>query len=103
MPDDWSRPGELPPDTVVGRWWRDETAEIGVLGLSQAGPVLVGEARWQASHVVARDLAELRRKSAHLPAAPTAVRYAFWTRGGASPAVRSHPDAHVYTPTDMLA
>jgi hypothetical protein len=34
--------GQLPADTVVGRWWRDETAEIDVLGLSQAAPVLVG-------------------------------------------------------------
>ena len=93
--------GELPPDTVVGRWWRDETAEIDVLGLSQAAPVLVGEARWQTGQVLPRDLAELRRKSAHLPAAPAAVRYAFWARGGGT--VRSHPDAHVYTPADMLA
>jgi uncharacterized protein len=94
--------GELPADTVVGRWWRDETAEIDVLGLSQAGPVLIGEARWQASHIGARDLAELRRKSSYLPAAPAAARYAFWARGGATAAVLTHPDVHVYTPADML-
>jgi AAA+ ATPase superfamily predicted ATPase len=94
--------GELPADTVVGRWWRDETAEIDVLGLSQTAPVLVGEARWQASQILARDLAELRRKTSYLAAAPAAIRYAFWARGGAAAAVLSHPDVYVYTPTDML-
>jgi Archaea bacterial proteins of unknown function len=39
--------GPLPADTIVGRWWRDETVEIDVLGLSGDRPVLVGEAKWQ--------------------------------------------------------
>jgi uncharacterized protein len=93
----------LSADTVIGRWWRDETAEIDVLGLSgQSTPVLLGEARWQAGEISGRDLAELRRKSAYLPGDPTAVRYAFWARGGGAAEVLSYPDAHVYTPADML-
>jgi hypothetical protein len=95
--------GELPADTIVGRWWRGEAAEIDVLGLSHAEAVLVGEARWQAGQILARDLAELRRKRSWLPSAPAAARYAFWTRGGAVAGVLSHPDVHVYTPADMLA
>ncbi|GGM63914.1 DUF234 domain-containing protein [Dactylosporangium sucinum] len=40
--------GTLPSDTVIGRWWKDETVEIDVLGLTGDRPVLVGECRWQA-------------------------------------------------------
>jgi uncharacterized protein len=95
--------GGLPPDTVIGRWWRDEIAEIDVLGLSGAGdPVLIGEARWQAGRIAGRDLAELRRKSSHLPGDRAAVRYAFWARGGGGAEVLSFPDVTVYTPADMV-
>jgi hypothetical protein len=95
--------GELPGDTIVGRWWRDETAEIDVLGMSHTGPVLLGEARWQASQITARDLTELRRKAALLPTASPAARYAFWARDGSTAAVQKYPDVHIYAPADMLA
>jgi uncharacterized protein len=94
--------GELPADTIVGRWWRDERAEIDVLGMSQTGPVLLGEARWQASQITARDLTELRRKAALLPTASPATRYAFWARGGSTAAVQKYPDVQIYAPADML-
>ncbi len=94
--------GDLPPDTIIGRWWRDETVEIDVLGLRGTAPVLLGEARWQARPLGARDLAELRRKSSYLPATPKPIRYTFWARGGAADALRSQPDVRVYTPADML-
>jgi AAA+ ATPase superfamily predicted ATPase len=94
--------GELPADTVIGRWWRDELAEIDVLGLGPDGPVLIGEARWQAKEVTERDLAELRRKAAHLPEAPKPPTYAFWSRGGPSAALARRPDVRAFTPDDMV-
>jgi hypothetical protein len=97
--------GELPADTVVGRWWQDETAEIDVLALSGDRPVLVGECRWQARELTERDLAELRRRAARLPAPAdlTGTGYAFWSRGGPSEALTRHPDVRTFTPADMLA
>jgi hypothetical protein len=95
--------GRLPPDTVVGHWWKDETAEIDVLGLAPDGPVLVGECRWQSKPVTERDLAELRRKAAHMPSTTPAMVYAFWSRGGTDPAVARHPDVRGFTTADILA
>ena len=101
--------GELPTGTVIGRWWQDETVEIDVLGLAGAGadgtdgPVLVGEARWQAKPVTERDLTELRRKAHYLPALADGTTFAFWTRGGATPAVSGHPDVRTFTPADLVA
>jgi AAA+ ATPase superfamily predicted ATPase len=94
--------GELPPDTIVGRWWRDEIAELDVLGLRGDQPVVIGECRWQAREVTERDLAELRRKAAHLPLPADGPTYAFWSRGGASAALARHPDVRSFTPADML-
>lgn len=94
--------GLLPGDTVIGRWWKDEIAEIDVLGLAGGDPVLVGECRWQTKPVTERELSELRRKAAHLPAGETATTYAFWSRGGGDPALASHPDVLSFTPTDIL-
>lgn len=39
----------LPANMIVGRWWRDEVAEVDVLGLLGARVGLIGECRWQAS------------------------------------------------------
>jgi hypothetical protein len=94
--------GTLPADTIVGRWWRDETAEVDVLGLATSGPVLLGECRWQAKPVTERDLAALRRKAAYLPPATSAMTYAFWSRGGIDPALANHPDVRSFTPADIL-
>jgi AAA+ ATPase superfamily predicted ATPase len=94
--------GELPVETVVGRWWKDETVEIDVLAALPAGPVLVGECRWQAKPIGQRDLTELRRKAAHLSAPPGGLTYAFWSRGGAGH-LSGHPEVRVFTPADMFA
>jgi hypothetical protein len=92
---------EFPPDTVVGRWWRDEVAEIDVLGLSGTAPVLVGESRWQRHWPDARDLADLRRKSALLP--PATTRFAFWSREDeTSPRPDLGRDVMLMTPRDVL-
>ncbi|MFC7549139.1 ATP-binding protein [Plantactinospora sp. GCM10030261] len=96
--------GTLPPETIVGRWWKDETAEIDVLGLTTEGPVLVGECRWQAKPFTERDLAELRRRAAYVQPPPQpGARYAFWSRGGAEDTVTRHPDVLSFTPADILA
>jgi hypothetical protein len=95
--------GALPPDTVIGRRWRDETAEIDVLGLSGDHPVLIGECRWQNKPVTERDLTELRRKAVHLPPpADSGTTYAYWSRGGVTPAVTGHPDVRAFNPADIL-
>lgn len=94
--------GRLPPDTVIGRWWRDEMAEIDVLGLSGERPVLIGECRWQAKPVSERDLAELRTRAAALGTPSAEAVYAFWTRGGATPALRRHPDVLSFMVADLL-
>jgi hypothetical protein len=95
--------GELPPETVIGRWWRDEVAEIDVLGLTGDGPVLIGECRWQAKEVTERDLAELRRRGGHLPtSAGHGTTYAFWARGGPTPALSRHPDVRTFTPAALV-
>lgn len=98
--------GRLPPDSIVGRWWKDEVAEIDVLAVEGTRPVLVGECRWQAKPVTGRDLAELRRKSVYLQERAqdeeAEITYAFWSRGGATDPVRAHPDVWVFTPADLL-
>jgi AAA+ ATPase superfamily predicted ATPase len=94
--------GEFPPDTVIGRWWQDETAEIDVLGFTGDGPILIGESRWQARPISERDLAELRRKSHLLPPTADGALFAFWSRGNATRAVSDHPDVRLFTPEDLL-
>jgi hypothetical protein len=94
--------GQLAPDTVVGRWWRDEVAEIDVLALNSAGPTLVGECRWQSKPITERDLAELRRKAARLPPSATITTYAFRSRNSAENPLAGHPDVWTFTPTDLL-
>ncbi len=95
--------GALPADTVIGRWWKDETAEIDVLGLAADGPALIGECRWQATPLTERNLTELRRKAAYLPPATSGTTYVFWSRGGMTPALTRHCDVHGFTPADILA
>lgn len=95
--------GELPEDTIVGRWWKDETVEIDVLGLSGSQPVLVGECRWQSTPLLQRDLVHLQRRAAHLPApGPQELTYAFWCRGGADESLAHHPQVRIFTPADMV-
>lgn len=93
--------GVLPPETVVGRWWLDEKAEIDVLGLIGEEPVLIGECRWQAKEVTERDLAELQRKAALLPASANS-KFALWARGGPTEALARHPDVLVFGPAEVV-
>jgi AAA+ ATPase superfamily predicted ATPase len=90
----------FPPETVVGRWWKDETVEIDVLALAGEQPVLVGECRWQAGPLTVRDLGDLRRRAAHL--SEPALTYAFWSRGGADAALAGHPEVRTFTAADLV-
>ena len=95
--------GRLPADTIVGRWWRDETVEIDVLGLSGNQPVLVGEAKWRREPLARRDVHLLRRKTAYLPDAAIDAQLALWVRDGLTPdEQRADTDLWVFTPADMF-
>jgi uncharacterized protein len=93
------RDGVLPADMIIGRYWRDETAEIDVMGLSGDRTALLGECRWQTAPVASRDLLELQRKLAYVPASAEDVTFMFWTRTGLAP-----PDfpATVYSADDIV-
>ncbi|MFB6393393.1 ATP-binding protein [Polymorphospora lycopeni] len=95
--------GTLPGDTIIGRWWKDETVEIDVLGLTGDQPALVGECRWQTKPLTQRDLADLRRRAAHLPSPGQAgLIFAFWARGSADESLAAHPEVRTFTPADIL-
>lgn len=95
--------GALPGDTVVGRWWKDETVEIDVVALSGEQPVLVGDCRWQAAPLTQRDLSDLQRRAAHLqPPGPEGLIFALWSRGGADGTLVGRPDVRTFTPADVL-
>ena len=94
--------GVLPATTVVGRWWKDEQAEIDVLGLDGDHAVLLGEATWHTGPVDARDLRELHRKAALLPREPADPRLAFWSRSGLSSGLAA-AGVWGFGPADVLA
>ena len=95
--------GRFSPDTVIGRWWLHQVAEVDVLGLNSDGPTLIGECRWQSKPVTEHDLSELRQKASHLPQpSATGMTYAFWTRNSAENPLANYPDVLVFTPADIL-
>jgi len=96
--------GELPPDLVIDRWWASsgEPCEIDVLGLRGARTVLLGEARWQARPLGARDLSGLQRKAARAARAVELPIFALWGRGGVENRIRS-AGVLGFGPSDVLA
>ena len=95
--------GELSPDTVIGRWWKDEAVEIDVLGLDAANAAtLVGEAKWQSAPIDHRQVAALRRSAAALPFDTDDATIGIWTRASAHPDVAAMPDVRICTPADMF-
>lgn len=94
--------GALPPEAVVGRWWKDEKVEIDVLALAGDQPVLVGECRWQTKPLSQRDLNDLRRRAAHLPPPARSLMFAFWSTGGADESLADHPDVLTFAPADVV-
>lgn len=78
------RDGELPGDMIIGRWWRDEAAEVDVLGIAADQTALLGECRWQTAPLNRRDVLELQRKISFVPEPATDIRLLFWTRTGAT-------------------
>lgn len=93
------RDGNLPQDMIIGRWWRDERAEIDVLGMTGDQVSLLGECRWQTGPVGNRELLELQRKIAHVPNPADDVAFVFWTRIGT--ADQGFP-ATVYSAEDIV-
>lgn len=94
-----ARNGELPGDMIIGRWWRDETAEVDVLGISADRTALLGECRWQTAPLASRDVLELQRKISFVPEPADDIRLLFWTRTGAIE--RGFP-ATAYAATDVV-
>lgn len=96
--------GELPQDLVIDRWWAasGEPCEIDVLGLRGARTVLLGEARWQARPLGARDLVQLQRKAARAPHAVESPIFALWCRGGVEHRICS-AGVLGFDPSDVLA
>lgn len=94
-----ARDGELPGDMIIGRWWRDETAEIDVLGISGDRTALLGECRWQTAPLARRDVLELQRKISFVPEPADDVRLLFWTRNGA---IDPGFPATAYSATDVV-
>jgi len=78
-----ARDGELPREMIIGRWWRDEIAEVDVLGMIGDQTSLLGECRWQASPLTNRDLIDLQRKIAYIPDPGDDLTLTFWSRSGA--------------------
>jgi AAA+ ATPase superfamily predicted ATPase len=76
------RDGELPPEMIIGRWWRDEIAEVDVLGMIGDRTALLGECRWQAGPLTNRDLIDLQRKIAYIPDPGDDLTLMFWSRSG---------------------
>ncbi len=94
-----AREGELPGDMIIGRWWRAETAEIDVLGISADRTALLGECRWQTAPLGGRDVLELQRKISFVPEPADGIRLLFWTRTGA---IEREFPAMAYSATDVV-
>ena len=94
-----ARDGELSGDMIIGRWWRDEIAEIDVLGISGDQTAMLGECRWQTAPLTSRDVLELQRKISFVPEPADDIRLLFWTRTGA---VEPGFPAHAYSVADVV-
>lgn len=94
--------GQLPAEMTVGRWWRDEIAEVDVLGLLRNRTRLVGEARWQTTQLTEHDVRALTGKLIHLPEPDPELQLGFWNRGGAAAEVTRQRSVTVFTPVDMV-
>lgn len=95
--------GELPEDVVVGRWWATSgpSVEVDVLGMRGARSVLLGEARWQARPLGAREVRHLASKVSALPHPVSEPTLILWGRGGIDAGVRSER-VRGYDLADML-
>jgi hypothetical protein len=94
-----ARDGKFASDMILGRWWRDETVEIDVLGISGDNTGMLGECRWQKAPLTMRDVLELQRKISFVPAPAAKVLLLFWTRTGA---VEPGFPTRVYSVADVI-
>jgi uncharacterized protein len=84
---------------IIGRWWRDETVDIDVLGISGDRTGMLGECRWQKAPLTMREMLELQRKISFAPEPAAEVRLLFWTRTGA---VEPGFPARAYSVADVV-
>ena len=74
----------------IGGWWRGAN-EVDVVGVADAGALLLGECKWSQRAVGTDVLDALITKTpavvADLPRPPKEVRYALWSRSGFTPAL----------------
>ena len=90
-------------EAIIGRWWRDETVEIDVLGLNQANEaVVVGEAKWQDRPVSSSQVAHLRRAATLHGRLADNVTYAVWSRHNDSTNPQES-DVRTFTPDTMFS
>ena len=82
--------GELPQDLLIGRWWTasGEPCEVDVMGLAGTQAALIGEARLQDKPIDVSDLNALIKKTARIPKLVKEPILAFWSRNGATAAIR---------------
>jgi AAA+ ATPase superfamily predicted ATPase len=91
--------GEFPVGMTVGRWWRDEIAEVDVLGLLDQQTRLLGEVKWRSGGPTNRDVHAMVSRLAYLPPAHADLEQVFWTRAGSSSAAGQ---IRHYTADDMI-
>jgi AAA+ ATPase superfamily predicted ATPase len=96
------RRGLLPADMIIGRWWKDEIAEVDVLGLTGAQTGLLGECRWQGRGISGRDLLDLRRKLEHVPEPADGIQFAFWTRTSGPLPASAGSDVWAFSAADAV-
>lgn len=92
--------GQLPSDTVVGRWWSTsrEPVEIDLLGLRGSTTFLAGEASWSPSPPSDRDVRALDRKLERVPDVSADVQRWFYRRR----AINRVGGARVFGARDVL-
>ncbi len=100
------RSGELPSDTIVGRWWTDRPrqVELDVVAVQGRTWVLVGEAKWSDA-ATGRHLRELHSKLVVLGDRARRAQLAYWARRSFTPDFVAAAGGTVrrYTADDMLA
>ncbi|MGH3546013.1 MAG: DUF234 domain-containing protein [Mycobacteriales bacterium] len=95
--------GELPTDTMIGRWWATSgpECEIDVLGMRGSQTVLLGEAKWRQAPLGHRELATLAARTARVPSPAEDIVYALWGRNGGDGGIQQ-PNVRSFDLEDVL-
>jgi len=95
--------GELPADTVIGRWWATSgpECEIDVLGMRGSQTVMLGEAKWRQAPVGYRELTTLVARASRTPSPAEDMVYALWSKNGGEASVQA-PNVRSFDLRDVL-